>query len=62
MLSKLVDQQIDENQQLARKLGLMSTPAFYLGMTYKPSKITYINGAVDTQYLQDAINKLVQQA
>ncbi len=54
-----INAQIKANTKLAQDLQLLGTPAFFIGKTDAKSSdnINYVPGQMNTQQLQDAINK-----
>lgn len=63
MSSKVVNDELDANRQLAEKLHLMGTPAFIVASTPKGqfkvgSQPTFIPGAASLETLQDLVKKV----
>ncbi|OAI49395.1 hypothetical protein AYO45_02745 [Gammaproteobacteria bacterium SCGC AG-212-F23] len=61
MKSSAIDQQIKQTYKLAQSLGLMGTPAMFVGKSVAPVVIAFIPGQVDQGQLQGIIDKVSKQ-
>ncbi|MDR3491994.1 MAG: DsbA family protein [Gammaproteobacteria bacterium] len=60
MASSTINQQIQKNVSLAKKLQIFGTPAFFIVKTDGNGPIDFVMGAVDESNIQGSINKMMQ--